>query len=122
MPSFPNRRTFNAGLLATAVASLPWTSWAQQLKSLKITAPANPGGGYDQLARAIQDALTTEKLATGVQVLNTIGGGTVGLAQFANAKERDPALLVAGLGMVGAIIISRCSWPPGRRSRRSRPY
>jgi putative tricarboxylic transport membrane protein len=104
----PNRRTFNAGLLATAVASLPSTSWAQQLKSLKITAPANPGGGYDQLARAIQDALTTEKLATGVQVTNTIGGGgTVGLAQFANAKERDPALLVAGLGMVGAIIINK---------------
>jgi len=105
---FPNRRTFNSGLLATAVASLPSTSWAQQLKSLKITAPANPGGGYDQLARAIQDALTTEKLATGVQVVNTIGGGgTVGLAQFANAKERDPALLVAGLGMVGAIIINK---------------
>jgi putative tricarboxylic transport membrane protein len=69
----PNRRTFNAGLLATAVASLPSTSWAQQLNSLKITAPANPGGGYDQLARAIQDALTTEKLATIGALLKDLG-------------------------------------------------
>lgn len=104
-----NRRTFNTSLIATAsVAFFHRKASAQQLKSLKITAPANPGGGYDQLARAVQDALTSEKLATGVQVVNvTGGGGTVGLAQFANAKERDPALLVAGLGMVGAIIINK---------------
>src|SRR5687768_3930698 len=96
------RRTFNTMLLATS-ASLPSAeAYAQQIKSLKITAPASPGGGYDQLARAVQDALTSEKLATGVQVINlTGGGGTVGLAQFVNAKERDPALLVGGLGMVG---------------------
>ena len=102
------RRTFNAMLLATS-ASLPSAkAYAQQIKSLKITAPASPGGGYDQLARAVQDALTNEKLATGVQVVNlTGGGGTVGLAQFVNAKERDPALLVAGLGMVGAIIVNK---------------
>jgi putative tricarboxylic transport membrane protein len=108
-PMLVNRRTFTTSLLATAsVCSLQRTASAQQLKSLKVTAPANPGGGYDQLARAMQDALTTEKLATGVQVVNmTGGGGTVGLAQFANAKERDPALLVAGLGMVGAIIINK---------------
>jgi len=77
---FPNRRTFNTGLLATAFACLQSTSWAQQLKSLKITAPANPGGGYDQLARAIQDALTTEKLATGVQALTLRAGRRVASA------------------------------------------
>jgi putative tricarboxylic transport membrane protein len=104
-----NRRTFNATLLATAGGCLsPSAASAQQLKSLKIIAPANPGGGYDQLARAVQEALTADKIVPGVQVTNVIGGGgTVGLAQFITSKERDPALLVAGLGMVGAIIVNK---------------
>ena len=104
------RRTFVTTLLATAAAGLPRPVSAQQLKSLKIIAPANPGGGYDQLARAIQDALNAEKLASGVQVTNIIGGGgTIGLAQFVTSKERDPVLLVAGLGMVGAIITNKAA-------------
>jgi putative tricarboxylic transport membrane protein len=52
--------------------------------------------------------LTAEKLAASVQVLNVPGaGGTVGLAGFVNAREREPALLVAGLGLVGAININK---------------
>ena len=52
--------------------------------------------------------LVGEKLAASVQVINVPGaGGTVGLAGFANAKERDPALLVAGLGLVGATFINK---------------
>ena len=53
--------------------------------------------------------MTGEKLATSVQVpLNVPGaGGTVGLAQFVNSKERDPALMVAGLGLVGATFINK---------------
>jgi putative tricarboxylic transport membrane protein len=104
-----SRRAFTTALVASAYGShSPTAASAQQLKSLKVTAPANPGGGYDQLARAVQEALTAEKIATGVQVTNVIGGGgTVGLAQFVNSKERDPALLVAGLGMVGAIIVNK---------------
>jgi putative tricarboxylic transport membrane protein len=104
-----NRRTFTTTCVAAAYGYLSSTeASAQQLKSLKITAPANPGGGYDQLARGVQEALTSEKIATGVQVTNVIGGGgTVGLAGFVNSKDRDPALLVAGLGMVGAIIVNK---------------
>src|SRR5687767_3050464 len=47
-----DRRSFNKALLAAASASfLPvLPAWAQELKSLKIIAPAGPGGGYDQLA------------------------------------------------------------------------
>jgi hypothetical protein len=51
------RRTFVTTLFATAC--LPRMSLAQQLRSL------NPGGGYHQLARAMQDALNAEKLASG---------------------------------------------------------
>jgi putative tricarboxylic transport membrane protein len=103
------RRRFNHALFATAAAAAcPMSAYAQQLKSLKITAPAGPGGGYDQLARATQEVLTAEKLAASVQVLNVPGaGGTVGLAGFVNAREREPALLVAGLGLVGAININK---------------
>jgi putative tricarboxylic transport membrane protein len=105
-----DRRSFNRALLAaTAAAVLPAVpAWAQQLKSLKIMAPANPGGGYDQLARASQEVLTGEKLVPSVQVVNVSGGGgTIGLAQFVNAKERDPALMVTGLGMVGAVNVNK---------------
>jgi putative tricarboxylic transport membrane protein len=105
-----DRRSFNKALLAAAAAgALPLpAAFAQQLKSLKIIAPAGPGGGYDQLARGTQEVLNAEKLAGGIQVVNVPGaGGTVGLAQFINYRERDPAILVAGLGLVGATFINK---------------
>ena len=81
---------------------------AKEIKSIKIIAPAGPGGGYDQLARATQEILTGEKIAASVQVVNVPGaGGTIGLAQFINSKERDPSLMVAGLGLVGATFINK---------------
>lgn len=103
------RRTLTQTLLASAALAVSGLSArAQALKSLKITAPAGPGGGYDQLARAIQEVLVGDKLATGVQVVNVPGaGGTVGLAGFVNARDRDPALLVAGLGLVGAVNVNK---------------
>ncbi|EIM25423.1 Bug family tripartite tricarboxylate transporter substrate binding protein [Microvirga lotononidis] len=105
-----DRRSFNKALLAAASASLLPASptWAQQLKSVKVIAPAGPGGGYDQLARAVQEVLMSEKLVTSVQVQNVPGaGGTIGLAQVINSKERDPSLMVAGFGLVGAPVINK---------------
>jgi putative tricarboxylic transport membrane protein len=105
-----DRRSFNKALLAAASASLlpALPAWAQQLGSVKIVAPAGPGGGYDQLARAVQEVLMTEKLVTSVQVQNVPGaGGTIGLAQVINSKERDPSLMVAGFGLVGAPVINK---------------
>ena len=54
-----DRRSFTKALLAAASASLlpALPAWSQEIKSLKIIAPAGPGGGYDQLARALQDVL-----------------------------------------------------------------
>lgn len=105
-----DRRSFNKAILAAAAAGLTSAlpAWAQQIKSLKIIAPAGPGGGYDQLARAVQEVLMSEKIVTGVQVQNVPGaGGTIGLAQFINSKERDPSLMVAGFGLVGAPVINK---------------
>ena len=90
--------------LATAallLAGLP--AWGADYT---ITAPAAPGGGWDQTARAMQGALLEEGIAQEVEVVNVPGaGGTVGLARFAREAKGDPEqLLVGGAVMVGAII------------------
>jgi putative tricarboxylic transport membrane protein len=74
-----------------------------------IMAPAAPGGGWDQTARSIQEALTTEKISGNVQVTNVPGaGGTIGLAQFAQEANGDPTkLMVGGYVMVGAILTNK---------------
>jgi len=73
------------------------------LDAVDLIAPADPGGGWDQTARAISQVLTDEGLVTQAPVENIGGaGGTVGLAALAN--EKDPAtLMVTGLVMVGAV-------------------
>jgi putative tricarboxylic transport membrane protein len=76
-------------------------------KPLTLMAPANPGGGWDQTARFIQQALTAEKLVeVPVEVVNRPGaGGTIGLAEFITANRNDPhTILVLGRVMLGAIL------------------
>ena len=73
---------------------------------LQIMAPAAPGGGWDQTARAMQKAFTDGGVTDeNVEVYNVDGaGGTVGLAQFVNDEAGDPnQLMVMGEVMVGAI-------------------
>lgn len=76
---------------------------AVSLDAVNLIAPADPGGGWDQTARAISQVLTDEDLVGSAPVENIGGaGGTVGLASLAN--EKDPAtLMVTGLVMVGAV-------------------
>jgi putative tricarboxylic transport membrane protein len=71
-----------------------------------IMAPANPGGGWDGTARAMQEVMQAEGIAASVEVINVPGaGGTVGLAQFATDSAGDPTkLIVGGYVMVGAIL------------------
>ena len=74
-----------------ALAAVPAQA---QVEGLEIVAPASPGGGWDQTARAMQAALEEEGLASGVQVQNISGaGGTIGLAQFVTGKKRGNNLL-----------------------------
>ncbi len=72
---------------------------------LTIVAPAAPGGGWDQTARAMQRALREGDPGAVVQVENVPGAaGTIGLARFVSAERGRPdALLVIGLVMVSAI-------------------
>lgn len=109
MPSF-RRRSLARLLVATSLVSLAWsvTPARAEIKNLEIIAPANPGSGYDQAARAMQQALQESGLASGVQVINIAGaGGTVGLAQFVSGKKRNPSIIVTAFSMVGAIITNK---------------
>ena len=109
--SLSSARFSRRALLATALAcGVVFAAPAQAaLKSLEIIAPANPGGGWGQTARAMQVALQEAGLASAVQVQNIAGaGGTIGLAQFVTSKKRDgDAVLVGGLVMLGAILTNK---------------
>jgi putative tricarboxylic transport membrane protein len=95
-----------ASTLVGALLALPL---AAQAADYSIMAPAAPGGGWDQTARAMQEALTGEGISANVQVTNVPGaGGTIGLAQFAQEANGDPSkLIVGGYVMVGAILTNK---------------
>jgi putative tricarboxylic transport membrane protein len=104
--SLPVRRFCQAALIAGTAL---FATQASAQMELKIIAPAAPGGGWDQTARSIQQALTAEKLVKSAQVQNIAGaGGTVGLAQFVNSAKGDGnQLMVNGFVMVGAILMNK---------------
>jgi putative tricarboxylic transport membrane protein len=98
-----------AALTALVLLGISTAGLAQPLASLKILVPANPGGGWDQTGRAIEQALRTEKLVSGpIRITNRGGaGGTIGLAEFVKSKAEPNSLMVMGLVMVGAILTNR---------------
>ena len=79
---------------------------AQTIDHLTIVAPAAPGGGWDQTARALQQVIDAHRLTRVVEVQNVPGAaGTIGLSQFTDAQRGNGrALLVTGLVMVGATL------------------
>lgn len=94
-------------LLAAALGGFGALPAHAELDGVETIAPAGPGGGYDQLARALQATLEEAGLASGVQVINVPGaGGTIGLAQFINAPASGNRLLITGLGLVGAVEVN----------------
>ena len=101
------RRTLLATVILCGLGSaLPALA---QVKSLEILVPAAPGGGWDQTARAMQEVLQAEQLASRIQVTNIPGaGGTIGLAQFVTSKEgKGNAVMTGGSVMMGAIIMNQ---------------
>lgn len=94
-------------MLAALTAGL-FAAPALAQDAYEIMAPAAPGGGWDQTARAMQQAMQDEDIAT-AQVVNVPGaGGTIGIAQFASDAAGDPTkLMVGGYVMVGAILTNQ---------------
>src|ERR1700754_4546582 len=101
-----HRRLFGAVVAFTLATG--GTAVAQQLE-LKLMAPAAPGGGWDQTARSMQQALVAAKIARSVQVTNVPGaGGSVGIAQFVNGARGDGnQMMVNGFVMVGALAMNK---------------
>ena len=104
-----DRRQFLTGAagIGLAVPFLGHSAFAQaQVDQLELFVPADPGGGWDQTARSMQEALTADGISGNVQVTNVPGaGGTIGLAQFVNGAQGDAEqLIVGGYVMVGAIL------------------
>ena len=74
--------------------------------AITLIAPANPGGGWDQTARQIQQVWTESGiLGVPVEVVNRGGaGGTIGLADLVTRHRDNPrTLMVFGQVMLGAI-------------------
>ena len=109
MDSHVHRLARLAGVLLLAAAAACGGPPGAAPDMLTILAPASPGGGWDQTARAMQAALQQDGEAGSVRVVNVAGaGGTIGLAQFVNAgQDRGDTVLVTGLIMVGAVLTNR---------------
>ncbi len=102
-----NKRNIFKSMLAVALtATFMSTAAIAGMDNLTLIAPAKPGGGWDQTARAMQEVMQSGGIAAAVTVENVPGaGGIVGLAQFADKNKGDGnALLVNGLVMVGAVL------------------
>ncbi|WP_407645419.1 Bug family tripartite tricarboxylate transporter substrate binding protein [Geminicoccus roseus] len=93
-------------LAATSLGAGGAIAQAQEFESITLLAPAGPGGGWDQTARALQAAMTDTGMVRSLTVENIPGaGGTIGLAQFVEReKGQGDAMIIGGLVMVGAIL------------------
>jgi putative tricarboxylic transport membrane protein len=103
------RDQFIHSLLAVMASSGATALRAQNLPTLKMMIPANPGGGWDSTGRALGQALTEARLAQAVQYENKGGAaGAIGLAQFISSSKNDPnAIIMMGAVMLGGLITSK---------------
>src|SRR3954464_3651032 len=99
-------RLVGAAVALTLAAATP--AFAQQLE-LKLMAPAAPGGGWDQTARSMQQALVPAQNARSAQGTHVPGaGGRVGIAQCVNGARGDGnQMMVNGFVMVGALAMNK---------------
>jgi putative tricarboxylic transport membrane protein len=105
------RRTLIATAAALPAAGLLGrpASAQQRFDSMYVFVPAGPGGGWDGLGRAIEQASRAAGLVGSFQFDNVGGaGGTVGLPRFVSQRRgRGNAIMVGGAVMVGAVITNR---------------
>lgn len=104
-----SRRHVLAGgaALATFLASGAHAAGEFPQRPLSILVPANPGGGWDQLARLMQQVIAENGLApTPIDVFNKGGaGGAIGLADLVTRKHDDPyTIMAAGSVLLGSTI------------------
>ena len=95
-----------SAVAAFLVASVAPAFAQQQFQQLRLIAPAAPGGGWDQTARAMQQVLQRSGLVGIAPVENIPGAaGTIGLARFIGAERGNgDTLMISGLIMLGGIV------------------
>jgi len=103
---FSPKSPFALAALALIAFVIPLAA-SEPLHELRIMAPAAPGGGWDQTARAMQHALQQSGLVRIVPVDNVAGAaGTIGLARFIGAERGNgDTVMVSGLIMLGGIVM-----------------
>lgn len=112
----PNRRQFitygiggliAAGAIGTAVTgSISSASGGNNLRSsMTIIAPAAAGGGWDTVAREMQQAQRANSIINNTQVVNMPGaGGTIALGNLSVLDGDANTLMVGGTGQLAATI------------------
>jgi putative tricarboxylic transport membrane protein len=93
-------------VVAVAIGGVAPAAAQPAYDQLRIIAPAAPGGGWDQTARAMQQVLQRAGIVRTPIVENIPGAaGTIGLARFIGAERGNgDALMVSGLIMLGGIV------------------
>ena len=77
-------------LVSCLVALAPMAAQAQ-VEQFKIMAPANPGGGFDTIARTLGEALQASGQVKSVVVENKAGaGGAIGWRSSSTMKRATP--------------------------------
>lgn len=99
-----SRLTLYVALIAGAIASP--TGAEPTYSHLRLIAPAAPGGGWDQTARAMQQVLQSSGIVESASVENIPGAaGTIGLARLIGGERgKGDVAMVSGLIMLGAIV------------------
>ncbi|WP_449281184.1 tripartite tricarboxylate transporter substrate binding protein [Leucobacter sp.] len=73
--------------------------------SMTVIAPAAAGGGWDGVAREMQQAMKANGIVNNVQVVNMPGaGGTIALGNVSVLSGQPNNLLVGGTGLLAATI------------------
>ena len=73
--------------------------------SMTLVAPAAAGGGWDTVARELQQSQKANGLVNNVQVVNMPGaGGTIALSNVSALEGRANNLLVGGTGLLAATV------------------
>lgn len=101
--------TLDALITGTSTESSADAAATYPDRRVSIMAPADPGGGWDETARALQQTIRESDAAPGAEVYNVGGaGGTLGLSQLVSKERGEPyELMVMGLVMLGAVETNR---------------
>lgn len=95
-----------AAIGIASVGSITSAATGQEINaSMTIIAPAAAGGGWDGVARELQQAQKANGLVNNVQVVNMPGaGGTIALGNVSVLDGQPGNMLVGGTGLLAATI------------------